>query len=95
MNERDFHCCYSLSSETAVKGYFTATHHLIYYLASHLIVQRSACKLETILVTQLQDLLRSQEYKISVRLHHQVDSRRMFVFLSFFSHWLYNDHTTA
>ena len=50
-----------------------------------MIVQRSAREL-----TQLQNLLHSQDYKVNVRLHHQVDSRPMFVYLSFFSYWLSN-----
>ena len=38
---------------------------MICHLVFHLIVQRSACKLETIL-TQLQNLLHSQDYRVNV-----------------------------
>ena len=84
MNERDSHCPYSLSNETAAKGWFTANHYLICYLAFNLIVERSVCELETIL-TQLQNLFHSQDYKVNVRLHHQVDSRPMFLSFILFS----------
>ena len=69
MNEGDSHCHYSLSSVTTAKGYFTVTHYLVCYLEFHFIVPRSGCELETIL-TQLQNLSNTQDYKVNVRLHH-------------------------